>query len=336
MKKRLFLFALLFICIIPLRAFDFKAENDEGVIIYYNILSSTECQVARGDYSHTVNIPATVVYNNDTLSVTSIANYAFYECYYLFAVSIPNTVKEIVGSSTFESRSALKSIDVAMDNPYFSSIDGVLYNKNQTSLVVCPCGKKDSFSIPESVAKIEDGAFRYCTGLSSVIIPNSVISIGERSFYGCTNLSSIVIPSSVSSIGAFAFDDSFRLTSVTINSGLTNIEANAFVKCSALRTVRIDSETPPSCTKPFAPFKYTNGVIQLTLEVPQGCKSKYESSEVWKDFVRINEFNSSAIDLINISDIDNTSVYTLDGFIEPKQHHSHGIQIRKSKVVLIQ
>lgn len=55
------------------------------------------------------------------------------------------------------------------------------------------------------VTSIEDEAFQFCTGLTSITIPNSVTTIGEAAFYGCSGLTSVTIPNSVTSIGKQAF-----------------------------------------------------------------------------------------------------------------------------------
>ncbi len=90
--------------------------------------------------------------------------------------------------------------------------------------------------IPDSVTTIGDGAFRYCTRITSVAIPNSVTSIGDGAFSSCNGLTSITIPDSVTSIGGFAFAGCSGLTSVTIGSGVTSIGNGAFYECNKLTT----------------------------------------------------------------------------------------------------
>ena len=100
----------------------------------------------------------------------------------------------------------LENITVSEENTAYSSIDGVLFNKDKTELIRYPKGKKDtSYTIPDSVTSISDEAFRYCTSLISITIPDSITSIGDEAFYQCKSLTSITIPDSVTSIGASAF-----------------------------------------------------------------------------------------------------------------------------------
>jgi hypothetical protein len=95
-------------------------------------------------------------------------------------------------------------INIASDNPAYSSVDGILYNKNKTSLIVYPRGKiAVSFTIPNSVTSIGSWIFEGCTSLASVTIPNSVTSIGDYAFSGCRSLTSVSFEGNIAS-GNFA------------------------------------------------------------------------------------------------------------------------------------
>ncbi len=148
-------------------------------------------------------------------SVTSIGEYAFSGCTGLTSVTIGNSVTSI-GGDAFSGCSGLTSIDVASDNSNYCSVDGVLFNKDKTTLIKYLGGKQGAYTIPNSVTSIGDEAFEYCTSLTSVTIPNSVISIGNNAFFGCSGLTSVTIPNSVTSIGGYAFGSCMSLTSITI------------------------------------------------------------------------------------------------------------------------
>ena len=124
-------------------------------------------------------------------SVTSIGDDAFEYCTSLTSISIPNSVTSI-GESAFEDCSSLTSIEVDANNQNYASIDGVLYNKDVTTLICCPEGKT-SITIPNSVTSIGEKAFSGCSSLTSITIPNSVTSIGDHAFYNCSSLTSITI-----------------------------------------------------------------------------------------------------------------------------------------------
>ena len=145
-------------------------------------------------------------YNCDSLtsvtipnSVTSIGNYAFYNCDSLTSVTIPNSVTSI-GDRAFENCTSLTSVTIGGS---VTSI-GIYAFENCTSLA--------SVTIPNSVTSISEGAFSYCNSLTSVIIPNSVTSISGGAFADCTSLTSVVIPNSVTSIGSYAFEGCTSLT----------------------------------------------------------------------------------------------------------------------------
>jgi hypothetical protein len=199
-------------------------------------------------------------------SVTNIGGGAFYNCIDLTSVTIPSGVISIVvrpgepGPFVFCTRLSAITVDVL--NPAYTSLDGVLFNKDQTILIECPGAKAGSYTVPgsvtniayaafagcssltnvavlSSVTSIGDWAFIGCTSLTGVAIPSSVASIGYCAFGGCITLSSITIPDSVTSLGDDAFSDCTNLTSVTIGNGVTRIWENAFVECGSLTNITL-------------------------------------------------------------------------------------------------
>ncbi len=136
-------------------------------------------------------------------SVTTIGSQAFSRCQGLTSISIPNSVTTI-GDKVFFLCVSLLEIIVDESNPNYSSIDGVLYDKNVSTLICCPSAK-ETVTIPDKVSTIKENAFTECTKLNTVIIPSSVTSIGDEAFYGCIGLTSINIPNSVISIGDDVF-----------------------------------------------------------------------------------------------------------------------------------
>ncbi|MDD8044618.1 MAG: leucine-rich repeat domain-containing protein, partial [Verrucomicrobiota bacterium] len=120
-----------------------------------------------------------------------------------------------------------------------SSVDGILFDKNKTTIVSCPGGYGGHFDIPSTVNNIGDYAFYGCTSLTSVTIGDSVTSIGYGAFYGCTSLTSVTIGDSVTSIPDWAFSWCFGLTSVMIGDSVTSIGDHAFTLCPGLSSVTI-------------------------------------------------------------------------------------------------
>lgn len=197
------------------------------VVLGNGVTVIEESAFARARNLTNINIPD---------SVTTIGNAAFVNSG-IININIPAGVTEI----GFEALAAdnLESINVSADNKYFSSLDGILYNKDKTILIICPNGKEGSVIIPNSVTVIEDYAFSNCEFLTEIILPDGITRIGEWTFTGCKDLEKIDIPAGVTSIGEWAFYECISLTSVTIPDNVTKIEELAFGDCTALNNVII-------------------------------------------------------------------------------------------------
>ena len=171
-------------------------------------------------------------------SVTWIRDSAFNGCASLTSITIPNSVTRI--DYIFSGCTSLTAINVAAENQSYVSVNGVLCNKDKTTVICYPAGKKDeNYKIPDGVTWIGDSAFEDCISLTSITIPDSVTSIGVLALKGCTSLTSITIPDSVTEIGSGAFEDCVNLTNIAIPNSVTSIDDRTFYGCTSLTSIAI-------------------------------------------------------------------------------------------------
>ena len=260
--------ALLLLCTTVATAHDFEVGG-----IYYNILSETDKTVAvtfkgtpfyeYSEYSGSVVIPESVNYNGKTYSVTSIGDFAFYDCTGLTSITIPNSVTSI-GEEAFYKCTGLTSITIPNsvtfigdwafaycyglkevhinDLAAWCGIDFDGYNANPlyyAKNLYLNGELVTELVIRDGVKEIKNYAFYYCSGLTSIEIGDGVTSIGDKAFYECSGLTSIEIPNSVTFIGEGAFMLCSGLTSIVIGNGVTSIGNSAFFYCSGLTSITI-------------------------------------------------------------------------------------------------
>lgn len=151
------------------------------------------------------------------VSVTSIGDIAFAGCTSIANIIIPASVKKI-GNNVFNGCTGLTQIIVDAANTNFNSVDGVLYNKDKSTLLVYPPGKPDiSYTIASSVDTIGSFAFGYCKNLTSITIPTSVVYITHAAFMQCNGLTTMFIPASVTYLNNNPFYDCAGMTAVTVD-----------------------------------------------------------------------------------------------------------------------
>ena len=228
-------------------------------------------------------------------SVTTIGNSAFSGCSSLTSINIPDGVTEI-GSSAFSGCSSLTSVTIPGSvteigyaafsfcsslqefNGKFASEDGKCLIIEGVLNTFAPAGITE-YTVPNSVTKIGDRAFRYCSSLISITIPNSVTEIGSSAFSGCSSLTNITIPDGVTTIGDGAFSFCSSLTSVTIPKSVTTIGEEAFYACSSLKSVTIPGSVTTigiyafqSCSS-LTSVTIPDGVTEIGNYAFYGCSS---------------------------------------------------------------
>ena len=176
-------------------------------------------------------------------TVTAIGKSAFSDCTALQSITIPKKVSTI-GEDAFYKCTNLTEIQVAAANTSFSSENGVLFDKNRTSLLTYPAGRVGAYRIPDGVTEIGNSAFVYASGLTDVEFPDSLKVIGEYAFAWSGIASNVVLPDSVTTVGEEAFYYCNAMTSLTLSGGMTEISGYLAASCDNLQTVIIpDSVT---------------------------------------------------------------------------------------------
>ena len=151
-------------------------------------------------------------------AVATIGEFAFGWCFDLAYIHLPASCTSVF-SNPFVACISLREITVDENNPDYTSVDGVLYDKNVETLLACP-GSKSSIDTPSSVTTIGDCAFYGCSALTSVEM-SAVTTIDEYAFYVCSALTSIYLPASC-----------------------TSIDGNPFSGCEALKEIVVDEDNP--------------------------------------------------------------------------------------------
>ena len=227
--------------------------------------------------------------------VTSIGNRAFSECSGLMSITIPDGVTSI-GDYAFTDCSGLTSITLpngvtSIGNYAFSecsSLTSITIPDGVTSIgnsAFYGCSGLTSITIPDGVTSIGDYAFAWCRGLTSITIPDGVTSISERAFYNCWGLTTVTLPSQLRVIRAYAFSDCSSLTEVNIPASVGYIYQNAFSGCTSLEVINAQPTTPPFI------YNHTFPDYTVPVNVPSGTAEAYRTHSVWGNFETINDGN---------------------------------------------
>ena len=147
-------------------------------------------------------------------NIKHIPDFMISNCPDLEQITLPANL-ESIGGQPFVNCPKLTTVNISSNNPYYSTENGVLFNKDKTVLIACP-NSKESYTVPSSVTSIQNGAF-----------------------HNCTNLKSITIPGEGTVINEFAFSNCSSLESVTVSGNGAQIKGNAFAGCTSLKNLTI-------------------------------------------------------------------------------------------------
>ena len=176
--------------------------------------------------------------------VVRITDNAFCVCDKVTSITIPASVTDIeIGS--FRNCANLVSFHVAPENPVFADIEGVLFNKNLTTLIQYPINGKSDYCVPDNVTKLLSQSFANCASLVNITLPPKIIDLYSFTFAGCSRLKAIQIPQGVQGIEQQCFYECSRLSNVSIPDSVTYIANGAFMRCSNLESITL----PPRLSK---------------------------------------------------------------------------------------
>ena len=262
-------------------------------------------------------------------NLSAIGETAFFNCIGLQNVTIPSSVSSI-GLRAFNWCFGLTQINVEAANQNFSSVDGVLFNKNKTALIQCPGGKIGDYVIPNLVDTIRTYAFYGCNYLTKLTIPTSVSIIGKSGLGYCNLLTNIqvandnsslsaidgvlfnknqteliqcpagktgeyIIPNNVTAISESGFIRCNKLTRIIIPNSVTAIEPNTFYNCTALTSVNI-----PTTNTRIGEYAFSGCNALTTISIPATVSSLGNSTfSGCKGLVSLYAYTPIPIDLNN-------------------------------------
>ncbi|NYT15936.1 MAG: leucine-rich repeat protein [Methanomassiliicoccales archaeon] len=221
-------------------SFAFQRSSVESVTIGNGVMSLEERAFAVCSHLTSVIIEEGLV---------NIGCAAFYAST-LVSIDLPSTVMTISSNEddframgVFSQCYELTAINVDEDNPAFTSLDGVLYDKSMSKLLVYPLGRPNvSFTVPETVTTIENCSFYLSLHLVSLTIPGNVLAINYSAFSFSAALESVVIENGLTNIGEYAFSSCYELTSVTLPDSLLFIGESAFRECRSLEHIEFPGD----------------------------------------------------------------------------------------------
>ncbi|MBO5370201.1 MAG: leucine-rich repeat domain-containing protein, partial [Clostridia bacterium] len=210
-------------------------------------------------YGYRESIKTVIIEEN----VTGIGTSAFYGCSRMTEISLPDTLKTIgdsafmeccslkeitipygvthIGYQAFDGCDALEAIYTDSENTMYSSDEnGVLFNKEKTTLEKYPAGSKTAeYAVADGVAYISSCAFADCGNLTHISLSDSVTEIGEYAFSECGSLTTVSLGKGITDIGAHAFENCVNITGITIPDSAKTIGEGAFAGCDGMNIVNI-------------------------------------------------------------------------------------------------
>ncbi|MBE6861896.1 MAG: hypothetical protein E7497_03220 [Ruminococcus sp.] len=238
-----------------------------------------------------VTVPETI----DGHTVTDIAKDAFIGTE-VETIEIPACIEYIAGENPFLDSAMLREINVAEGNENYSSQDGILYNKDKTTLLYYPMGKREtSFTIPEGVTSLGIAAF-YDTTLQELTFPSTLTEISRHAVSYNERLTKLdMSKTAVSVISDMAFTSCTALFEFIFPEGIKEIGAASFAGCGALKEIDIPETVTFIGQNAFAATGLTRVYIPPSVIDIGYCAFGYDEELKPDDsFVIIGEYGSAA------------------------------------------
>lgn len=238
------------------------------------------------------NTDKIVVATNYTIvpeNVRVIGDRSFAGCEQLQSISLPSGLTEI---QAWAFGNCIAIHDIYIPQNVSTIMDGPFSGCSNLNTIVVDSSNPNYDSRNNCNGIIETSTNTLIAGVQATIIPNTVTAIGTRAYYGMGNLTSVEIPSSVTRIATEAFGFNYSLNTITIPNSVTTIEERAFYTTSNFSTVTSLIENPYEISE-TAFNGDDNFFNNVTLYVPAGTKSLYETTAGWSKFHNIVELGGS-------------------------------------------
>ncbi len=191
-------------------------------------------------------------------SLKSIGYGAFAVCRALKEIHIPKLVTEI-GNAVFECCDSLSNIVVDNNNAVFQTVDGVLINTQNRSVIICPQLKEGSITLPENIITINPHAFYKCKKIKNVSLSENIKSIGTEAFY-FSGIESITLPYGCS-LGYLVFCGCKSLKHIDLPEDLKEIPMGLLSGCSSLESIDIPTSVQTLGMRSFSGCSQLKNII---------------------------------------------------------------------------
>ena len=233
-------------------------------------------------YQYRDNIKRIVVADG----ITGISPCAFKGCDLAYEAYLPSTL-ETFGKGAFADCSSLDSIEVDTRNKSFCSKLGIVFSKDNKTLIACPNAFGGSLSIADGVTTIADDAFNGCKYLTNVHFSSTITTVGEKAFYNCPAVAELTVPETVTKIGSQAFgflldemSGKSRVNDKFVLACSINSKADEYARANGVRVKYSMPDSIKLAIRAKYPFATDDQISSIYREVTNSKKSPTTSDFV--------------------------------------------------------